>query len=395
MLFLNLLGSYVLLAFLIVIFVHMMRGDDESKLSFCVAWKWAISLLYPMIIFSFLLRYYRVRFVFSGIKRSAYDGPASLYLQAQPIKMSHMGENHILRILMVIILILAFFTFCLPLLRYELSVVGDSCEDGSLLIDLMIFWVVVHCLELVIFLWVAVDSMRVVKRPEFSMAKEMFILAFIWGIITAGASTLLAVNLRQAETNGDDDQGYWGWNTWNTLFDFSYPVAAATVGTTVPIVQSYLTSGISWYPLFGDCKVLRSLESILNNISSLQVFRTFLIKECTVENLLLWVEIEIFKDNSTKRHALRIFNKFLKDEPELEITTVSDELKNQVFNRIKNTSYQDDLSLIFEEVQKEIFAYMKRESYPRFLASTQSRILMDILDSEEFLSQSLQDSGMM
>jgi len=392
MLFLNLLGSYVLLAFLIVIFVHMMRGDDESKLSFCVAWKWAISLLYPMIIFSFLLRYYRVRFVFSGIKRSAYDGPASLYLQAQPIKMSHMGENHILRILMVIILILAFFTFCLPLLRYELSVVGDSCEDGSLLIDLMIFWVVVHCLELVIFLWVAVDSMRVVKRPEFSMAKEMFLLAFIWGIITAGAATLLAVKLRRANMDGGNDQWYW---RWNTLCDFSYIVAAATVGTTVPIGQSYLTSGFSWYPLFGDCKVLRSLESILNNISSLQMFRTFLIQECTVENLLLWVEIEIFKDNSTKRHALRIFNKFLKDDPELEITTVSDELKKQVFNRIKNANDQDDLCLIFEEVQKEIFAYMKRESYPRFLASTQSRILMNILDNEEFLCQSLQDSGMM
>jgi len=392
MLFLNLLGSYGLLAFLTVFFVNMIKGNPENTWSVCIAWKWAVSLLYPMITFSFFLRYYRVRYVFSGVKRSTNYSLASLYLQAEPVRKSHMGENHILRILIVILLFLGFLSFCVWLLVGDknIMIISDGCENGSLLTSLMICWVVVHCIELVAFLWIAVDSMRVVKRPEFSMTKEMLTIAIIWGMITAGAATLLAVQLKRPSMTGDD-QWYW---RWNTLCDLCYIVVYATVGTTAPLVQSYLTSSFNWYPLFGDCKVLRSLESILGNISSLQMFRTFLIKECTVENLLLWVEIEIFKDNATKRRAFRIFKKFLKDESELEVTTVSDELKKQLFNRIKNSGDRDDLSLIFEEVQEEIFTYMKRESYPRFLASAQSRLLVDILDNEEFLCQSLKDSGM-
>jgi len=392
MLFLNLLGSYTMLIFLMVFFVDMIHGNQPNKQSVCRAWKYAVSLLYPMIMFSFVLRYYRVRYVFSGVKRSAQNSRANLYLQTQPLRKSHMSENHILRILAVIMLFLGFLNFCLILIvgNKNLLIISDGCEDGSLLKSLMIFWMVVHCTELVVFIWVAVDSMRVVKRPEFSMTKEMLTLAVIWGMITAGAATLLAVILKNQKMT-DDDHYYW---RWNTLCDICYIGGAATIGTTAPIVQSYLRSSFSWWPLFGDCKVLLSLESILSNISSLQVFRTFLIKECTVENLLLWVEIEIFTENATKRHALRIFNKFLKDDSELEVTIVSDELKKQLFNRIENAGDLDNLSLIFEEVQEEIFAHMKRESYPRFLASTQSRLLMDILDDQEFLCQCLQDSGM-
>jgi len=392
MLFLTLLGSYGMLSFLMVFFVDMVMGDQRNIQSVCRAWKWAVSLLYPMIMFSFVLRYYRVRYVFSGVKRSAQNTVANLYLQTQPLRKSHMSENHILRILAVILLFLGFLNFCVWRIvgKENIMIISDGCEDGSLLESLMIFWVVVHCIELAVFLWMAVDSLRVVKRPEFSMTKEMLTLSIIWGMITAGAATLLAVKLQHPKRT-DDDHFYW---RWNTLCDLCYIVVAATVGTTTPIVQSYLISSFSWFPLFGDCKLLRSLESILSNISSLQIFRTFLIKECNVENLLLWVEIEIFKENALKRHALRIFNKFLKDESELEVTIVSVEFKKKLFNRIKNSDDRDDLSLVFDEVQEDIFAYMKRESYPRFLASTQSRLLIDILDNEEFLRQCLQDSGM-
>jgi len=390
MLFLNLLGSYGMLAIMIVIFVRMLRDDEESDDLFCSIYKWAVTLLYPTIIFSFLLRYYRLRFVFSGVKPSN-DSVPNVYHQTQPTRKSHMSENHILRILSVILLFLAFIRLIFDWIFEDknVMVVSDSCRSGKSMNDSMIFWLVEHCLELVAFLLVAVDSMRLVKRAEFSMTKEMSTLALIWAIITTVMIVLLVMRLKQSTSH---DSWYW---RWNTACDISYIIVTAIVGTTVPIIQSYLRSGVSWYPLFGDCKVLRSLESILNNISSLQMFRSFLIKECTVENLLLWVEIEIFKDNSTVRHAQRIFNKYLNDDPVLEVTTVSDELKKMVFDRITNTGKLVEVSHIFDEVQKEIFEYMKRESYPRFLPSAESRMLLDILDHEEFLRQSLKDSGMM
>jgi len=348
-------------------------------------------LLYPTIIFSFLLRYYRLRFVFSGVKPSDNSVP-NVYHQTKPTRKSHMSENHILRILSVILLLLAFIRLISDWIFEDknVMVVSDSCKSGNSMHESMIFWAVEHCLELFAFLLVAVDSMRVVKRAEFSMTKEMSTLALIWAIITTVMIVLLVLRLKQRSASYDS----WYWR-WNTACDISYVVVAAIVGTTVPIIQSYLRSGLSWYPLFGNCKVLRSLESILNNISSLQMFRSFLIKECTVENLLLWVEIEIFKDNSTVRHAQRIFNKYLNDDPVLEVTTVSDKLKKLVFDRITNTDELVEVSHIFDEVQKEIFEYMKRESYPRFLPSTESRMLLDILDHEEFLCQSLKDSGLM
>merc|ERR1719474_1203933 len=190
------------------------------------------------------------------------------------------------------------------------------------------------------------------------MTREMIMLAFPWGVITTCAATLMAIRVRGGDSEKHDDDWFW---RWNTACDFFYVLTAATLGTTYPLVKSYISSGFSWYPLFGDCKVLRSLESILNNISALQLFRSFLIRECTVENLLLWVEIEIFKDNSTLRHAQRIFNKYLNDDPVLEVTTVSDELKKIVFDRITNPDELVEQSHIFDEVQKEMFEYMKRK----------------------------------
>merc|ERR1719233_2265627 len=109
----------------------------------------------------------------------------------------------------------------------------------------MIFWVVEHCLELLAFLFVAVDSMRIVKRAEFSMTKEMSTLALFWTIITTVMIVLLAMRLKQGSSH---DKWFW---RWNTACDICYIVLAAIVGTTVPIIKSYLRSGFSWYPLFG------------------------------------------------------------------------------------------------------------------------------------------------
>jgi len=397
MLFCTLLGSYGLLCFMILIFIRTLGGGTQNLVdpSLCIVWKWGVFLLYPLAMIPFYLRYYRVRFVFTGVRQRRINNHPTLYLHSQPKRKSYLGENHIVRILAVILLFMVFVRVCFDQLLSNAKVTSDSCQEGYILTSVMILWVVIHCGELLAFLWVAVDSMRKVKRPEFSMTREMIMLAFPWGVITTCAATLMAIRVRRGAHEKHSDDWFW---RWNTACDFCYVFTAVTIGTSYPLAKSYISSGISWYPLFGDCKVLRSLESILNNISALQLFRSFLIRECTVENLLLWVEIEIFKDNSTLRHAQRIYNKFLKDEPELEVTTVSDELKTQVYNRItraRSCSLTGDYSRIFDEVQKEIFEYMRRESYPRFLASQQSRMLMEILDHEELLCHSLLESGMM
>jgi len=395
MLFLTLLGSYGLLCFLILIFIHNLADPNkEIHETICIAWKWGTSLLYPMAVIPFFLRYYRVRFVFTGVdqRRKNYNLP-SIHLHALPQKKTYLGEGHIVRIMAVVLLFMVFVRVCFDELFADAKVTSDACESDSVLTNVMILWIIVHSIELLGFLWIAVDSMRKIKRPEFSMTREMLMLSLAWVVFTAVAATLLTIRLRKGSSDKHDDDWY---RLWNTACDMCFIFSAATVGTTVPLVKSYLFSGFTWDPLFGDCKVLRSLESILNNISAFKLFRSFLIKECTVENLLLWTEIEIFKDNSTLRHAQRIYNKFLKDEPELEVTTVSDDLKGLVYNRITRASRViGDYSCIFDEAQKEIFEYMKRESYPRFLASEQSRILMDLLDHEEYLRKSLIDSGMM
>jgi hypothetical protein len=392
MLLCTLIGCYGLLGFLIVIITRSFNTSEKTtSSSFCMAWNWGFSLLYPFAILPFVLRYYRVRFVFSNVTRAVRQLQVNTYPYNNPVRKSHMGENHILRILAVFVLFMAFVRVCLDELLENSKLTSDDCLSGSVLSAVMVFWVVEHCLELIVFLWISWSSRRIMKRKEFSMSMEMVFLAVCWALITAGAATLMALRIWQPITDRSDD---WYWR-WNTICDICYLTVAATIGTTCPFIMTYVSSGVNWLPLFGDCKVLRSLESILNNISALQQFRNFLMDECTLENLLLWVEIEIFKDSKNLRHAQRIFNKFLREESELEVTIVSEELRTKVFNRLRCRKNIRDYSCMFDEVQMEIFEYMKRESYPRFLTSKQSRMLIEVLDQEEFLCQSLIESGML
>lgn len=392
MLFSTLVGCYSMIGFLIVIIVRSLNTTEtRNTKDFCMAWKWGVCILYPIAILPFMLRYYRVRFVFSSVTRTVRQLQVNAYPFNNPVMKSHMSEYHILRILAVFVLFMAFVRVCLDQVFEDNKLTSDGCLSGSILSGAMVFWVVEHSLEFIFFLWIALNSSQIMKRQEFSMSKEMVVLAVCWGFITAGAATLMALRFMHPSEKMKDN---WNWR-WNTVCDLCYLVVAATIGTTAPIIMSYSSTGVNWFPLFGDCKVLRSLESILNNISALQKFRNFLIEECTVENLLLWVEIEIFKDSKSLRHAKRIFNKFLREESELEVTIVSEELRTLVFNRLRSPHELSDCSCMFDEVQKEIFEYMKRESYPRFLTSSQSMMLIEVLDQEEFLCQSLIESGML
>jgi len=399
-LLLTLTGNYTLLFFLALLTAREWNNLPRAK-GFCDAYKWMVTIMYPLATIPFLLRYFRVRFIFSSVPSSFRAQPSdagwtNIQLNNAPMRKSNMREDHILRILLLILLFVAFLRICLEELFTDLSeIVGNGCQDSKVLTSVMLVWVLIHAIELIAFCWVTFDDKHVLRiMPEFSMGKEMGLMSILWLVCTASASAILVIRFRDTNDHAHLDQWYW---KFNTVVDVVYFFGAATIGVTWPLVRTFTESGFACFPLFGDCTVLRSLEGTLSQITALQVFRSFLIQECTVENLLLWVEIELFKDNPIVRQGRRIYNKFLSEESELEVSTVSDNLKRKVRQRLsaRSETIKGNIGDVFDEVQAEVFEYMKRESYPRFLASSQSMMLMEILDREEFLCQALKNSNML
>ncbi|PRP85579.1 regulator of G-protein signaling 5-like [Planoprotostelium fungivorum] len=110
-------------------------------------------------------------------------------------------------------------------------------------------------------------------------------------------------------------------------------------------------------------QTLSCLEGVLDHSMGVQYFRTFLLKEHSVENLEFWQatgQIEAVTDqNVLKKKTQRIICTFLESNAEKEV--------NVAASLIKKMNEGPVSSDMFVELRKAVFHLMATDSFPRFL----------------------------
>ncbi|XP_006008639.1 regulator of G-protein signaling 4-like [Latimeria chalumnae] len=121
-------------------------------------------------------------------------------------------------------------------------------------------------------------------------------------------------------------------------------------------------------------KRLQELEKLLTNKHGLLVFRAFLCKEFSEENIDFWMACEDFKnmkENSKLTFkAKKIYEEYVAIKAPKEINLDS-QTREAVTSNVTNPTLS-----CFETAQKRIFNLMEKDSFPRFL---KSELCLDIL----------------
>ncbi|KAF2074317.1 hypothetical protein CYY_004377 [Polysphondylium violaceum] len=122
--------------------------------------------------------------------------------------------------------------------------------------------------------------------------------------------------------------------------------------------------------LKNHCTTIRfnNLLEIIKDNKAIQVFRTFLIGEYSVENIDFWSCVENYKktENKTNDMSNSIYEEFITDN---SINQVN--LPNNVVKRIEeNLKQQTNIETVFDEAQSHIFKLMESDSYERFKKSS-------------------------
>lgn len=206
-------------------------------------------------------------------------------------------------------------------------------------------------------------------------------------------------------------------------------------------------------PLFSDCRILYSIDSLLNDMNGVHYFREYLRQNQGIELLLFWIEVEIYKDYYYEKsndsttikkikviqiysQALRIFDKFIKNDAEYKIdetviesqicydiaTTLGQQDKYEIYHsgasssrlsrsmkrRKKKkeiaggiqhfysfpTSKMYQLQNIFDSAQDKCYQLLKQRHFPRFLANPLCDGLLNKLKIEERFYDALKRSHM-
>jgi hypothetical protein len=126
------------------------------------------------------------------------------------------------------------------------------------------------------------------------------------------------------------------------------------------------------------------LDAVLADIELRDVFQAFLTREHSVENLLLWEAIEVFRmkqkssaDFKVMRLTFKkIYERFLTPTSSMLVNISSDRLKelSSFYESAEITSMTDlevvsKVTGIYLKVQEEVYSLMNADSYKRFLIS--------------------------
>lgn len=162
---------------------------------------------------------------------------------------------------------------------------------------------------------------------------------------------------------------------------FSLPILSneQTNDNLIPLNQSIHPSDphLSLNPLSSTSQISQSnFRSILSNLLALNYFHKFIIREFSVENLLFWLDIELFaagtndiEDNYFEEqqtaiiHAKYIYLTYIGSNAPLQVN-LSDEIRKDI------TWPLDDDCIIernmFDEAQEAVYQLMKGHSFARF-----------------------------
>ncbi|KAJ3276409.1 hypothetical protein HDV01_005032 [Terramyces sp. JEL0728] len=122
--------------------------------------------------------------------------------------------------------------------------------------------------------------------------------------------------------------------------------------------------------LIADSTIDMRLMTTLHNIIAIQFFNEFCLQEYAVENVLFWIEVEIFKtisqDDYRKLFARHIYLNYLKPGSPLCIN-ISAELREEISQEELENNPQQDM---FDEIQNVVYILIKQHAYTRYESSS-------------------------
>jgi len=108
-------------------------------------------------------------------------------------------------------------------------------------------------------------------------------------------------------------------------------------------------------------------QSVLHNKITLNMFYTFCLKEYSVENLLFWLDVEIFQTVNKDQYELYakyIYYNYIDEKAPLQIN-ITEEIKSEI--KIDDADYSDSKVLeIYDDAQEHIYIMLKICLYQKF-----------------------------
>jgi Regulator of G protein signaling domain len=372
-------GLLVPTSWLLIFLIDYRAEHFMSHEKFCDMGEWMVWLAYPAVVFPFALRAYRFWRIFrlKNIQRLADDATYWNRLVTT--------EGFLLRILFVILLLISLVSVCNVALDWNVHVARFGCggDDQSA-------WVIGHTVEVLIlfaFVWQLRDY-----RDDYGMGSEFRAVRLVW--MLAAVAQFISSSLHE----GSAVNRFFGnsasinvnsFREMNALIVIIRNLAVFIICVMHPV---YCTFADPFVPLWSNCDALRSLESLLKDILCIQYFRAFLTDVGGVENILCWVELELYRDiddeDEMDTQAGRIFDKYVHPDAELEVQ-VSLKLRQRIEKEFMAGPHPD----MFRELQQELYILMNHD-FPRFLASSYCSACLRELEREEHLRRILEQSNM-
>jgi regulator of G-protein signaling len=175
-----------------------------------------------------------------------------------------------------------------------------------------------------------------------------------------------------------------------------FPAVLATFSVGLVVIRIYarrlgIASGGGVNPMDARQSIeatptVLTLDVLLNDAEMCHVFQQFLTKEFSVENLLLWKAIEVFRwkyqsianqDLSMARAtAMKMYKAFCAENARLQVNISAERQRavEEFFNSDRMLNADDvefvrECVTMYTELQKDIFDLMKEDSFKRFLKS--------------------------
>ena len=111
-------------------------------------------------------------------------------------------------------------------------------------------------------------------------------------------------------------------------------------------------------------KVEDRLKSVLNNTVSLQFFNEFCLQEYAVENVLFWVEAQVYasiiEPELQKTFSKHLYYTYIKNDAPL-VLNVDEELRKSITEEYKNPN-----AYTYLDIQAFIYILIKQHAYNRY-----------------------------
>lgn len=377
LLLLSAIGGFCSVAFMLMLLMDLNESRIGSH-TVCIIGEWITWVTYPAMVLPYLLRALRMFYIFRSMRSERYNEDSS------QLKRLVITESFLLKIFTGVLFLITCVKVMRDLFNWNVQLVGMYCGSDSL-----IGFMVVHSLEAIVLLAIILKLYN--YRDDYGVAFEMTLVCGVWilGIFAQFIAEALYTESAIHTWFSGAEIGDTSYYEFSAIVVIVRNTIIFAISIVYPVYQSFAEPFV---PLWSNSDALRSLDTLLKDIVCIQYFRQFLTFEQKVENMLCWVEIELFQDGASPQlmlQAQRIYDKYLSPDAELEVR-IPDDVKARVFYAIEQDSVSPDT---FGEVQHEIFLLMN-EDFPRFLASESCKQCLRELEREEQLRFVLEKSQM-